>query len=80
MWAKRDPIARFERYLRARGLWDGALEERLVADLNDEITEAIRAAEAAGPPPTDTLISEVFAEPTPQLRAEWAELQETLAR
>lgn len=80
MWAKRDPLSRFRTYLEARGIWNREKETALVAELQDEISRAIQDAEAAATPPTDTLITEVFAEPTWILRKEWDELQETLRR
>ena len=80
MWAKRDPLTRYRNYLENRGVWGKEKEEALVAELQDEISRAIQDAEAAGPPPTETLIEEVFAEPTWILRREFAELQETLRR
>ena len=67
-WARKDPLARFRTYLTARGAWTDAKEAALVERLNADISEAIAAAEAAGPPPTESLIREVFAEPTWLLR------------
>lgn len=80
MWAQRDPLARFRNYLVKKGLWSAAQEEKLVAELQDEISQAIAAAEQAGAPPTDTLITEVYAEVPWHLRAEYNELQEALGR
>lgn len=77
-WGRRDPLARFRIYLERRGLWDAAREEALVAELNQEISEAIAAAEAAGPPPMESLVEEVFAEPTWALREQFEELQASL--
>ncbi|MFA5862764.1 MAG: thiamine pyrophosphate-dependent enzyme, partial [Candidatus Thermoplasmatota archaeon] len=79
-WKRRDPLVRFRAYLTHRGLWSPADEEKLLVGLNDEITEAIRAAEATGQSPTDTLVSEVFADVPWHLKAEYAEFQETLRR
>lgn len=79
-WARRDPIARFRKYLGTRGLWDDAKEESLARDLNAAISEAIAQAEAAGAPPTDSLVAEVFAEPTWALREQFDELQDSLGR
>jgi pyruvate dehydrogenase E1 component alpha subunit/2-oxoisovalerate dehydrogenase E1 component alpha subunit len=79
-WKRRDPLTRFQKYLGHRGLWDAQKEETLVAQLNQEISDAIAAAEAAGPPPTETLITEVYAEPTWHLRQEYEELREALGR
>ncbi len=79
-WARRDPLVRFSAYLKQRGAWDDAREAALVEQLNREISEAIAAAEATPPPPTDSLVTEVFAEVPWHLRAEYDALQETLRR
>lgn len=79
-WARRDPIARFATYLRHRGVWDDQKEAELVERFTLEITEAIQTAEAAGAPPTETLITEVYAEVPWHLRKEYDELQEVLRR
>lgn len=79
-WARRDPLARYRRYLETRGIWDTRHEDELVARLADDINQAIQTAEAAGVPPTDTLITEVYAQPPWHLHAEFAELKESLGR
>ena len=79
-WRRRDPLVRFGKYLRGRGIWDDAREEALTAQLQAEISEAIATAEAAGPPPTDTLVTEVYAEVPWHLQRGFDELREALGR
>jgi pyruvate dehydrogenase E1 component alpha subunit/2-oxoisovalerate dehydrogenase E1 component alpha subunit len=79
-WAKRDPLARFRAYLQHRGLWTAEQEQALLAQLNDEISEAIREAEAAPAPDPETLVTGVFADVPPHLRSEYDELQQSLRR
>ena len=79
-WRRRDPLARFRTYLAQRGAWDDAKEEALVARLQEEISQAIREAEAAGAPPTETLVTEVFAEVPWHLRREFEEMREALGQ
>ena len=79
-WARRDPLTRFRNYVENRGIWSKEKEVALVAELQQLINEGIQHAEAAGPPPTDTLITEVYAKPTWLLRREYGELQESLGR
>jgi pyruvate dehydrogenase E1 component alpha subunit/2-oxoisovalerate dehydrogenase E1 component alpha subunit len=73
-WERKDPIDRFRRYLTLRNLWDdqkeAALKERIAKAVND----AIAAAEASGPPADETLITDVFAQPTAQMKAQLAEV------
>ena len=79
-WKRRDPLPRFEAYLRQRGILDdaklAALDERLKAGIED----AIQHAERTAAPPTESLVEEVYAEVPWHLKAQYAELQETLHR
>ena len=79
-WKRRDPLARFERYLRERGALDdaklAALDERLKA----EIEAAIAHAERTPPPSPETLIEGVYEEPTWLLRHEYEELRHAIGR
>jgi pyruvate dehydrogenase E1 component alpha subunit/2-oxoisovalerate dehydrogenase E1 component alpha subunit len=73
-WEQKDPVDRCRRYLQREGLWDDgketALKERIAAAVN----AAIAAAEANPPPADATLIADVFAEVTPQLQEQLAEV------
>ena len=79
-WKRRDPLARFERYLRERGVLDdakvAAIDERLKAAIED----AIQHAERTPPPPTETLVEKVYEDVPWHLRAQFEELQEALRR
>lgn len=77
-WQRRDPIARFRKYLETRGLWDEKKEIQLQEKLNAEISRAIQEAEAAPPPPLGTLIEDVYAEPPPRLRKQLEEVKRFL--
>ena len=67
-WRARDPLVRFRRYLEHAGLWDDAQEARLEQEIGDEITHAVQEAERAGPPPPDTLFTDVYAQMPGSLR------------
>jgi len=60
-WAKKDPVARFERFLASRKLWTpeqgAALYEACVA----EITAAVTEAEATPAPALESIFSDVYA-------------------
>ncbi len=62
-WEKKDPIARMRRHLELRGLWDDAHEAATQEAQNELISKEIRQAEKAAPPPLETLIAYVHAEP-----------------
>jgi pyruvate dehydrogenase E1 component alpha subunit/2-oxoisovalerate dehydrogenase E1 component alpha subunit len=59
-WEERDPLRRFEAYLRAQGLLSDADLEGWSAEINDEITAAIQEAEALPPPALETLFTDVY--------------------
>lgn len=73
-WEKKDPIDRFRAYLTRRGLWteskEAAFKERIAQRVND----AIAAAEQHGPPADESLVTDVYAQVTPQLKEQLAEV------
>ncbi len=73
VWERRDPVERLRRHLDARGLWNADLETALQDRIAGEVNEAIRQAEAASPPERQSLVTDVFAELTPQLEEQLRE-------
>jgi pyruvate dehydrogenase E1 component alpha subunit len=73
-WERKDPIDRFRRYLAWRKLWSDADETALKERIAKAVNDAIAAAERAGPPADESLITDVYAEPTAQLREQLAEV------
>ncbi len=73
-WKQRDPIARFQRYLQKKKLWDDAFEKELQEELRAEINAAIKRAEARPKPPVESLFEDVYMSITPQLKAQRDEL------
>jgi len=67
-WEALDPIDRLRNHLRGVGLLDAAKEESIEEELQAQISDGIRAAEAGGEPPLESLFADVHAEMTPQLR------------
>ena len=45
-WKKRDPIERFRRYLKSKGVWNERFEKRVLEDVENEVENAVREAEA----------------------------------
>jgi pyruvate dehydrogenase E1 component alpha subunit/2-oxoisovalerate dehydrogenase E1 component alpha subunit len=66
-WEKRDPVARFGAWLRGKGLLTDADVERWTAEIGEEISTAITAAEALPAPGIETMFSDVYAELPPHL-------------
>lgn len=71
---QRDPLRRMELFLEARGWLAKGEREALAAQLEVEVREAIARQEAVGPPALETLIEDVYAEPTWNLREQMDEL------
>jgi pyruvate dehydrogenase E1 component alpha subunit/2-oxoisovalerate dehydrogenase E1 component alpha subunit len=79
-WTRKDPIGRFRAWLLASGTLDQAADAALRAAIEEELREAIDAEENVGPPPVESLIEDVFAEPTTALREQLADLQRIRAK
>ena len=65
---KRDPIAIFESYLAAAGLWTEELAATMREEATKEVVAAARIVENTGPPALETVFSEVYAELPAHLR------------
>ncbi len=66
-WEARDPLRRFEAHLRGAGLLSDVDLAGWTTAINDEISAAITAAEALGPPPIESLFADVYAQVPPHL-------------
>lgn len=67
-WEKKDPIARFEKYLLKNDIIDEDFITKTAEDATAEVLECIKNAEEAEHyPPVDTLFDDVYAELPPML-------------
>ncbi|WP_264843676.1 pyruvate dehydrogenase (acetyl-transferring) E1 component subunit alpha [Caldinitratiruptor microaerophilus] len=73
-WQARDPITRYRRFLLDRGLLDEAADRQLQEQVAAEVDAAVEQLEAMSPTPPERIFDIVYAEPTPQLRAQRAEM------
>jgi pyruvate dehydrogenase E1 component alpha subunit/2-oxoisovalerate dehydrogenase E1 component alpha subunit len=73
-WRKRDPIDRFDRYLRNAELMDDARRKALEEELTREILAAIDEVEGLAAPARGTLFEDVYGERPWHLREQEAEL------
>jgi 2-oxoisovalerate dehydrogenase E1 component alpha subunit len=79
-WKKKDPLLRMRRYLGRRGAHDDAADERIRAEVREELQRALKEAEGFAPkPPVESLFEDVYAAPLPHLREQLAELEEAIA-
>lgn len=67
-WGEKDPVERFRRYLERRELWDESVQERLQAEVKDEVNAAARKAEDTARPGLETMFTDVYATLPPHLR------------
>jgi len=70
---RRDPVLRIEKFLRDRGWLAAGEAETWAADIEKEVRAAIARQESAAPPPVESIIDDVFVEPTAALREQFAE-------
>jgi pyruvate dehydrogenase E1 component alpha subunit len=59
-WERRDPVARYEKWLRAQGRLADSDLERWTGEITEEIGAAITAAEALPPPPIESMFADVY--------------------
>ncbi|HWO25799.1 MAG TPA: thiamine pyrophosphate-dependent enzyme [Kofleriaceae bacterium] len=72
--SERDPIRRFEAYLLGRGWLAEGARAQLAERLEAEVREAIARQEAVGAPALETIVEDVYEEPTWLQREQLAEL------
>jgi len=74
-WERKDPLSRFRTWLAAEKILDEPAEVALRASLEQQVKDAVAAEENVGPPALETLIEDVFAQPTAALKEQLADLQ-----
>lgn len=67
-WHSKDPIKRFRAYLMQRGLLADEQDQQLIAAIEEEINEAVQAAETMPAMAPDSFFDHTFAEPFPRLQ------------
>jgi len=79
-WKKKDPIARFQLYLKGKNLWNEAFEKECVEGSKAAINEAVKTAEAMPNPGPATLFDDVYMNLTPQLKEQRQQLHDLVAK
>ncbi|MGE3171997.1 MAG: pyruvate dehydrogenase (acetyl-transferring) E1 component subunit alpha [Planctomycetota bacterium] len=77
-WKKKDPILRFQLYLKQKKLWDEAFETEVTETAKAAIAEAVKTAEARSNPPASTMFEDVYMNQTPQLKEQQQQLQDLM--
>jgi pyruvate dehydrogenase E1 component alpha subunit len=78
-WREKDPILRLRKVLESKKLWTEKQEEELLADCAAQVQAAIKQSEATPMPALPTLMDDLFAEPTPRMRKQLAEVEHYIA-
>jgi pyruvate dehydrogenase E1 component alpha subunit len=78
-WKPLDPMIRLRLYLKAKGLWNDEVEQRMTEEAQKEIDQAVIDAEANPPPGPEEIFQYVFAEMPPPLKEQLEYLKSTLA-
>lgn len=73
-WQRKDPIARFQKFLLARDLLSESDIERMLAGIEEEINQAVEIAESTPDMAPDSFFDYVAAELTPRLEEQRADL------
>lgn len=76
-WEPRDPLPRFEKYLRKKSLLDDKVHNEIEQEIKEEIDEAVRTYEEYKLDPYE-LFHHMYAEQTPELKKQEAELRAQL--
>ncbi|KAL3895062.1 MAG: hypothetical protein SGCHY_004919 [Lobulomycetales sp.] len=75
-WQKNDsPITRFRKYLESAGIWDEAMEQDFRKQTRKDVLQAFNDAEKLEKPPVEEMFNDVYAELTPGLKRQKAELE-----
>lgn len=77
-WRQKDPLDRFERFLKGRHLLSPALKEELLGQLKAEIDEAVQEFEALPPPKAYEIFDYVYDKPHGELLKQKDELQKRI--
>src|SRR5438874_1257460 len=73
-WRAKDPLARFKRFLVSRDMLDEEQERQLIEAIEEEINEAVLAAEAMPPMAPDSFFDYTSASLSPRLQEQRADL------
>jgi pyruvate dehydrogenase E1 component alpha subunit len=77
-WKPLDPLVRLKLYLKEKGLWSEEVEKKTSEQVQMEIDQAVKEAEAEPAPEVDVIFKYVFAEMTSPLKEQLEYLKSTL--
>jgi len=74
-WQENDPILRMKNWLLKQNWWDEAQDNTLFDRLREDVLAAVKVAEKIDKPHIDTMISDVYDVPPPQLQKQLDEVK-----
>ena len=80
IWRERDPIRRFKQWLIQQQWYDESDEAERLSQLKAEVLNAMKTAEKIPVCAIDDLVTDVYAEVTPQLKEQLDELKDHIAQ
>ncbi len=72
-WKRKDPILRFQSYLRGKGMLSEEEDKSLQAEIEQQIAEAVSGAEAAPAPSVESIFEDVYSQVPWNLREQMEE-------
>ena len=75
-WLDRDPIERYEQFLKSEGLWDGVDKAAVIEEVDAEFDAAVEAADAYGPRDVEEIFAHLYESMPPALESQLRELEE----
>lgn len=64
LWAKKDPVERFEKYMRKKGLLEDSYKEKVLRQAQETVEKAVAEFEKVPPPDPKDIFKHVFAQMT----------------
>lgn len=79
-WRIKDPLLRMQKWLLAKDWWSEDEETSQQESLRREVLDTMKRAEKRSSPPLDSLISDVYADVTPELQRQFDQLKQHIRR
>jgi len=77
-WKKKDPIERFQAYLKSKRIWTEEFEKSVQLEVGRFVTEGVEEAEKTPPPSIEEMFLFTYEDMTPQLEEQLEELKASL--
>jgi len=74
-WQRHDPISRMKNWMLKQAWWDESQDSALFEQYRAEVLAAVKVAEKIDKPHIDTMITDVYDQPSPQLQAQLDEVK-----